>query len=88
MSEFLALIENNPFLSTAFVALGVSVRPIWNRLIAMLLRRIDMQWASDDDGDSDAQVAQDTDGARTRSALMSMLPRSVVETHVKRQRGE
>ncbi len=51
-----------------------------------LVRRADQQW-QDDDGDDEVAVNRVTDKVQAESALMSMLPRGVVERQVRRSRG-
>ncbi len=74
----------------AAIALAVLVYGVAKAWAAMLVRKADQQWIDhgyDDDDDDEMKVRRVTDKVQAASALMSMLPRGVVERQVRKRKG-
>ena len=70
------------------IALAVLAYGVAKAWASMLVRRADQQWQDHgDDDDNEMKVRRVTDKVQAESALMSMLPRGVVERQVRKSRG-
>ncbi len=87
INELLTIIGDNPLLSSAIAAAMAPVWMAWKAFWAMVQRRCAQQWREHGpDDDEEMKVQRVTDKTQASSAMMSILPRGVVEARVRKAR--